>query len=206
MIGCTGIATNANKLIPTYEYTPYTMRGGSELSADSDSHNSKGLDLDYATAWSYGINEMPNLLIPNFNGGASAAPLDADSETGKLLKRAGQPNLRQVLKQMPLYWGPQPFTAGPMYMGAISIFLFVLGLFLCKGREKWWMLVATLIAIMLAWGNHFMWFTRLWFEYVPFYNKFRTVSMALIVLQVTIPLLGFYILDRILKGDYEKRD
>ena len=156
-IGIIGIATNANKLIPTYEYTPYTMRGGSELSANSDSHNDKGLDLDYATAWSYGISEMPNLLIPNFNGGASSGELPMDSETGKLLKRAGQPNLRQTLKHMPLYWGPQPFTAGPMYMGAITIFLFVLGLALCNGREKWWLVAATVIAVFLAWGNHFMW-------------------------------------------------
>ena len=204
-IGIIGIATNANKLIPTYEYTPYTMRGGSELSADSDSHNDKGLDLDYATAWSYGISEMPNLLIPNFNGGASSGELPMDSETGKLLKRAGQPNLRQTLKHMPLYWGPQPFTAGPMYMGAITIFLFVLGLALCNGREKWWLVAATVIAIFLAWGNHFMWFTKLWFEYAPMYNKFRTVSMALIVLQVTLPLLGFYVLDRIMKETYEKK-
>ena len=205
VVGCIGIATNANKLIPTYEYTPYTMRGGSELSADSETHNDKGLDLDYATAWSYGIGEMPNLLIPNFNGGSSAGPLDMDSETGKLLKRAGQPNLRQTLKAMPLYWGPQPFTAGPMYMGAITVFLFVLGLILCRGREKWWMLTATIIAVLLSWGNHFMWFTKLWFDYAPFYNKFRTVSMALIVLQVTMPLLGFYALDRILKGKYEQK-
>ena len=205
-VGCVGIATNANKLIPTYEYTPYTMRGGSELTSDSETHNSKGLDLEYATAWSYGINEMPNLLIPNFNGGSSSGALALDSETGKLLKRVGQPNLRQTLQHMPLYWGPQPFTAGPMYMGAITIFLFVLGLCLVKGREKWWMLVATLIAAMLAWGNHFMWFTKLWFEYVPLYNKFRTVSMALIVLQVTLPLLGFYVLDKVLKGDYEKKE
>ena len=206
VVGCIGIATNANKLIPTYEYTPYTMRGGSELSADSDSHNDKGLDLDYATAWSYGIEEMPNLLIPNFNGGSSAGPLEMDSETGKLLKRAGQPNLRQTLKNMPLYWGPQPFTAGPMYMGALTVFLFVLGLFLVKGREKWWMLVATVIAVLLAWGSHFMWFTRLWFDYAPFYNKFRTVSMALVVLQVTMPLLGFYTLDRILKNGYSFKE
>ena len=198
-IGIVGIATNANKLIPTYEYTPYTMRGGSELSADSDSHNAKGLDLDYATAWSYGISEMPNLMIPNFNGGSSSGELPMDSETGKLLKRAGQPNLRQTLKHMPLYWGPQPFTAGPMYMGAITIFLFVLGLGLCKGREKWWIVAATVIAVFLAWGNHFMWFTKLWFNYAPMYNKFRTVSMALTVLQVTLPLLGFYALDRIVK-------
>jgi len=206
VVGCIGIATNANKLIPTYEYTPYTMRGGSELSADNDSHNDKGLDLDYATAWSYGIEEMPNLMIPNFNGGSSSGPLDMDSETGKLLKRAGQPNLRQTMKNMPLYWGPQPFTAGPMYMGALTVFLFVLGLFLVKGREKWWMLVATVIAILLAWGSHFMWFTKLWFDYAPFYNKFRTVSMALVVLQVTMPLLGFYTLDRILKNGYSFKE
>ena len=206
VVGCIGIATNANKLIPTYEYTPYTMRGGSELAADSESHNDKGLDLDYATAWSYGIEEMPNLLIPNFNGGASSGELDVDSQTGRLLKRAGQPNLKQTLKHMPLYWGPQPFTAGPMYMGAITVFLFILGLLMCKGREKWWMLAATMIAVMLAWGNHFMWFTRLWFDYVPFYNKFRTVSMALVVLQVTLPLLGFLVLDRITKEYYSKKD
>ena len=204
-IGIIGIATNSNKLIPTYEYTPYTMRGGSELSADSDSHNDKGLDLDYATAWSYGINEMPNLLIPNFNGGASSGELSMDSETAQLLKRAGQTNLKQTMKHMPLYWGPQPFTAGPMYMGAITIFLFVLGLILCKGREKWWLVTATVIAVFLAWGNHFMWFTKLWFNYAPMYSKFRTVSMALTVLQVTLPMLGFYVLDRILKEKYEKK-
>ena len=206
VLGLVGIATNANKLIPTYEYTEYTMRGGSELTSDSNTHNSKGLDLEYATAWSYGISEMPNLLIPNFNGGSSSGALDLDSETGKLLKRAGQPNLRQTLKHMPLYWGPQPFTAGPMYLGAISIFLFVLGICLVKGREKWWIIISTLIAIMLAWGNHFMWFTRLWFEYAPFYNKFRTVSMALTVLQVTVPLLGFLVLDRIAKEQYKKEE
>lgn len=206
VIGSIGIATNTNKLIPTYKYTPYTMRGGSELSGSGNGHSTKGLDLEYATAWSYGIEEMPNLLIPNFNGGASSGKLEMDSETGKLLKRAGQPNLRQVLKGMPLYWGPQPFTAGPMYMGAITIFLFMLGLFLCKGAQKWWILAATVIAVLLSWGSHFLWFTKLWFDYAPFYNKFRTVSMALIVLQVTLPLLGFYTLDRIIKEKYTKKE
>lgn len=205
VIGGAGIATNANKLVPTMEYSEYTMRGGSELTSDDKNHNEEGLNLEYATAWSYGINEMPNLLIPNFNGGASSGELPLDSETGKLLKRAGQPNLRQTMKHLPLYWGPQPFTAGPMYMGAISIFLFILGLILCKGREKWWLVAASVISIFLAWGNHFMWFTRLWFDYAPMYNKFRTVSMALIVLQTTMPLLGFYVLDRILKEKYDKK-
>ena len=206
VIGCIGIATNANKLIPTYEYSKFTMRGGSELSSDSDSHNAKGLDLDYATAWSYGINEMPNLLIPNFNGGASSGELPLDSETGKLLKMAGQQNLKQTMKHLPLYWGPQPFTAGPMYMGAITIFLFILGLILCKGREKWWLVAAVITTIFLAWGNHFMWFTKLWFNYAPMYNKFRTVSMALTALQVLLPMLGFYALDKVLKEKYSKKE
>ena len=207
VIGGIGISTNLNKLIPTYRYAEYTMRGGSELTPDSDTHNDEGLDLGYATAWSYGIEETPNLLIPDFNGGASSGELKGrSSETYRLLQRAGQPGLDQVMKALPLYWGPQPFTAGPMYMGAITVFLFVLGLCLYKGKEKWWLAVASVIAIFLAWGNHFMWFTRLWFEYAPMYNKFRTVSMALVVLQVTLPVLGFVMLDRILKNGYPKAE
>ena len=207
VIGGIGISTNLNKLIPTYRYAEYTMRGGSELTPDSDTHNDEGLDLGYATAWSYGIEEIPNLLIPDFNGGASSGELKGrSSETYRLLQRAGQPGLDQVMKALPLYWGPQPFTAGPMYMGAITVFLFVLGLCLYKGKEKWWLAVASVIAIFLAWGNHFMWFTRLCFEYAPMYNKFRTVSMALVVLQVTLPVLGFVMLDRILKNGYPKAE
>lgn len=205
-IGGLGIATNLNKLIPTYRYAEHTMRGGSELTSDSGSHNSEGLDLDYATAWSYGIGETPNLLIPNFNGGSSSGAIRPEiSETYDLLRQAGQPNLNQVMKNLPLYWGPQPFTAGPMYMGAITIFLFILGLILYRGREKWWLLAATVIAIFLAWGSHFMWFTRLWFDYAPMYSKFRTVSMALVVLQITLPLLGFIVLDRIVREKYDIR-
>ncbi len=207
VMGCVGIATNANKLIPTYEYTPYTMRGGSELTSGQQGAPRKGLDIEYATAWSYGIDEMPNLLIPNFNGGSSAGAMDPDkSEVYTLLKRAGQPNLKQTMKSLPLYWGPQPGTAGPMYLGAISIFLFVLGIILCKGRDKWWLLIASAIAVMLSWGNHFMWFTELWFNHVPFYNKFRTVSMALTILQVTVPMLGFLVLDRLSREEYSKKE
>ena len=206
VIGCIGIATNLNKLIPTYEYAEYTMRGGSELAPKTEHDNDKGLDLDYATAWSYGINETPNLLIPNFNGGSSAGALKGEnSETYKVLKQSGQPDLKDTMKSLPLYWGPQPYTAGPMYVGAISLFLFILGLLLFKGKEKWWLLAATVLAVMMAWGNHFMWFTRLLFDYAPMYNKFRTVSMALTVLQVTVPVLGFLVLDRILKKEYDNR-
>jgi len=205
VIGGVGIATNVNKLLPLAKYTPYTMRGGSELSQEGA--NSSGLDLDYATAWSYGWEELPNLMIPNFNGGASAQAVNPDkSATVKLLKQAGQKNVRETAKALPMYWGPQPFTAGPMYMGAITIFLFVLGLCLYKGREKWWLVVATLLAVLMAVGNHFMAFTKLCFHVLPLYNKFRTVSMALVVLQYTLPLLGFLTLDRIVKEKYVRKE
>lgn len=207
VIGCIGIATNTNKLLPTMSYTPYTMRGGSELTPEHEAENTKGLDLDYATAWSYGIEETPNLLIPDFNGGSSSGAINfKDSETEKLLRDAGQPDVENVIKHLPLYWGPQPFTAGPMYMGAVTIFLFILGLCLYDRKEKWWLVIATVIAVFLAWGSHFMWFTRLWFDYAPLYSKFRTVSMALVVLQVTLPILGFIVLDRILKAGYGKEE
>ena len=204
LLGGAGIATNVNKLLPLAKYTPQTMRGGSELSREGN--NAKGLDLDYATAWSYGWEELPNLMVPNFNGGASAQAVNPDkSATVKLLRQAGQQNVREVAKSLPMYWGPQPFTAGPMYMGAITIFLFVLGLCLYKGREKWWLLSATILSVLMAVGSHFMAFTKLCFNVLPLYDKFRTVSMALVVLQVTLPVLGFVTLDRIVKETYDKK-
>ena len=199
VLGVAGIATNATKLLPTMEYTPYSMRGGSTAAAEGG-EGAKGLDLDYATAWSYGWEELPNLLIPNFNGGSSAGAVNPKhSETYDLLKQAGQPNLKEVAKNLPLYWGPQPFTAGPMYLGAITIFLFVLGLCLYKGKEKWWLVAGTVLAVLLALGSHFLAFTKLFYDVAPLYNKFRTVSMALTVLQFTLPMLGFLVLDRIVR-------
>ncbi len=208
VVGLAGIGTNTIKLAPLYEYTKYTMRGGSELShPEGGEINDSGLQLDYATAWSYGWEELPNLMIPNFNGGSSAGSVNPDkSEVVKLFKQAGQGNIREIAKSLPLYWGPQPFTAGPMYMGAITVFLFVLGLFLYNGKEKWWLLSVTVVAVFLALGNHLMWFTRLFFDYAPMYSKFRTVSMALIVLQFTLPMLGFVTLDRIMKREYSKKE
>jgi hypothetical protein len=203
VLGVAGIATNTNKLLPLAKYTPYTMRGGSELSKDGGSQ--KGLDLDYATSWSYGWEELPNLMIPNFNGGASAGAVNPDkSETIQLLKRAGQKNLKETAKHLPLYWGPQPFTAGPMYMGAVSVFLFILGLFLYRGKEKWWLLAATVLAILMAVGSHFMAFTKFCYNVLPLYNKFRTVSMALVVLQVSLPVLGFLTLNQLVKEKLDK--
>jgi hypothetical protein len=196
VLGVAGIGTNASKLLPTFEYAPYSMRGG------STSGETKGLDLEYATAWSYGWEELPNLMIPDFNGGSSAGALGPKSETYKLLKRAGQPNLKQISKQLPLYWGPQPFTAGPMFIGGITIFLFLLGLLCYKGKERWWLLAATLFAVFLALGHNFMGFTKLCYNYLPLYNKFRTVSMALTVLQITMPLLGFIFLNAMVREEY----
>ena len=187
--GLLGIATNANKLMPTYEYAGYTMRGGSELTHDEHNQTGDGLKLDYATAWSYGIEETPNLLIPNFNGGSSSGELSRDSETFKVLQSYGV-NAESMRKGMPLYWGPQPFTAGPMYLGAVSLFLFVFGLCVIRGRYKWWIAGVSLLALLLGWGSHFMWFSEIFFKYAPLYNKFRTVSMILVILQVTVPLMG----------------
>ncbi len=199
VMGVAGIGTNAIKLLPTWEYTPHSMRGGTTVKAADDGASRKGLDIDYATAWSYGWEELPNIAIPNYNGGASSGPLGMDSETVQLLKRAGQTNLKQVSKHLPTYWGPQPFTAGPMYMGAVTVFLFILGLCWYKGKERWWAVIASLLAVLLALGSHFLWFTRLFYDWVPLYNKFRTVSMALVVLQFTLPVLGFLMLDGIVK-------
>ena len=205
VVGGVGIATNVNKLLPLAKYTPNTMRGGSELTQEG-AVKGGGLDLDYATAWSYGWEELPNMMIPNFNGGSSSQAVDpSKSETIKLLRQAGQSNLREIAKGLPLYWGPQPFTAGPMYMGAITMFLFILGLFLYKGKDKWWLIVGTIIAILMAVGNHFMAFTKLCFNVLPLYNKFRTVSMALVVLQVTLPVLGFLTLDHIVRDGYDRK-
>ena len=196
VLGGAGIATNVNKLLPLAEYTKYTMRGGSEIAAEQKG----GLDIEYATAWSYGWEELPNLMIPNFNGGASAQALNPEkSATIKLLKRAGQRNVREISKALPMYWGPQPFTAGPMYMGAISVFLFFLGMFCYKGKEKWWLLATVVVAVLMAVGNHFLAFTKLCFVVLPLYNKFRTVSMALVLLQVALPLMGFLTLSQFVK-------
>ena len=163
VLGGAGIATNVNKLLPLARYTPNTMRGGSELSGEGT--HASGLDLDYATAWSYGWEELPNLLIPDFNGGSSAGAVNPDkSATIKLLRQAGQKNLKETARALPLYWGPKPFTAGPMYMGAITIFLFVLGLGLYRGREKWWLLSASILAVLMAVGSHFMPFTAFCFK------------------------------------------
>ncbi|NLA49985.1 MAG: hypothetical protein GX876_11060, partial [Bacteroidales bacterium] len=179
------LAINFGNLYTIYEYSKYSMRGKSDLITET-SNQSKGLDRDYITHWSYGIDETMNLLIPNYKGGSSK-PFDRDSRTVKILR---QNDLASASGQVLKYWGTQPGTDGPHYMGAIVIFLFILGLIITRGPEKWWLLIATLLSVMLAWGKNFMPFTNLFIDFFPGYNKFRAVTMTLVIAQFCIPLLA----------------
>ncbi len=199
------VGSNLSNFWTSFEYSKYSIRGESELSANAENKTS-GLDRDYATQWSYGIGETMTLLIPNFKGGSSHNPLPENSETYEFLKKAqGAKNAKKTIKQMPTYWGAQPFTSGPFYTGAIVVFLFVLGLYIIKGKIKWWIIVATLLSILLSWGHNFPGFTNFFLDHVPGYNKFRTVSMTLIIAEFTIPLFGILALNEILKGNIEKK-
>ncbi len=192
--------TAVTRLSTTMEYGTESTRGKSELTTDLDNKTS-GLDKDYATSWSYGIAETFTLLIPNFYGGASQGSLTTDSETYQAIKRA--PNAKQLIKQLPLYWGAQPFTSGPTYAGAIVMFLFIFGLLFVKSEIRVWILLATIMSIMLAWGKNFMPLTDLFLDYFPGYNKFRAVSMILVIAEFTLPLLGFVALNKFLSEDDE---
>ena len=195
------IGINFASLYTVYEYGKYSIRGKSDLTAKSDDATS-GLDKNYIVFWSYGVDETLNLLIPNFKGGSSK-PFGRDSETFKVLR---QNNAAEAINQVQKYWGTQPGTDGPHYVGAIVFFLFILGLFLVKGKEKWWLLAATLLSVALAWGKNFMPLTNLFIEYFPGYNKFRAVTMALVIAQFCIPLLGFIALRDIFNGSALKKE
>ncbi len=185
------VLTNITSLWATWEYGKYTIRGKSELTSDKGNRTS-GLDKDYATQWSYGIGETMTLLIPNIYGGTDQQ-LDIKSNTAKALRDANIPEetIVQAMDQhLPTYWGAQPFTSGPVYVGAIVFFLFVLGLLIVKGPLKWWLLSATILSILLSWGHNFMAFTEFFFSYLPGYNKFRAVTMILVIAEFSMPLLG----------------
>jgi len=199
------LGVNAPRLWTTMDVAEYTIRGESELTFNKENKTS-GLDKEYATQWSYGVIETFNLLIPNLYGGGSLGYLDENSVTYQTLVDNNVPNARQFLKQpMPLYWGDQPGTSGPVYVGSIVIFLFVLGLFLVNGKTKWWLLTATILSIMLAWGKNFMPLTNFFLEHFPMYNKFRAVSMTLVIAELTIPLLGFIALQKVFVEPDRKR-
>lgn len=199
------IGSNLTLLWTTYEYSKYSMRGKTELTIDQENKTS-GLDKDYATDWSYGIDETFTLLVPNFKGGSSHGSLTENSETYKLFQQTQGPQYaRQVIKQLPLYWGNQSYTAGPVYVGAVIMFLFIFGLFTLKGHLKWWLVTVTILSILLAWGKHFMFLTDLFLDYFPGYNKFRTVSMTLVIAEFSIPFLGCFAINKLLQEKLDNK-
>ena len=205
-----GMGASSSNIFANREYTEQTMRGGhSDLVPEgqsADAPQQKGLDIDYATQWSYGIDETFTFLIPGFKGGSSNYTLGKSSHTYKAAVALGLParSARDFVKSLPLYWGDQPFTAGNVYMGAIVCFLFLLGCLIVKGPYKWALLASTIFSIMLAWGSNFMWLTELFFNHFPLYNKFRAVSSILIVAEIAMPLLGFLALKALVDGSVPK--
>ena len=194
-----GVGTGYSTLKANSEYMKETMRGGhSDLVAEGE-QASKGLDIEYATAWSYGIDETLTLLIPNYMGGSSNYNVGRNSQMYDTLVSAGvnRSYASELVSALPTYWGEQPFTAGPVYVGAIVCLLFLLGCLIVKGPYKWALLAATVFSILLSWGHNFMGFTEFFYKYFPFYNKFRTVSSILVVAEVAMPLLGFLALKTI---------
>lgn len=189
------VTANISNLYHTYEYSKETMRGRSELAAEGSSEK-HGLSPEYITQWSYGIGETWTLLVPNAKGGASEPLANSDIAMEK-----GQ--YTQVYNQLSMYWGDQPGTSGPVYVGAFIVFLFVLGLFVVKGPMKWALFAATIISILLSWGHNFMGFTQFCIDNIPLYNKFRTVSSILVIAEFTIPLLGVMALAKVIEKKQE---
>lgn len=190
-VGILAVMPAADKLLPTMDYSKDSMRGGSDLSSYKESIQSdkiSGLDIDYAFQWSYGKMETMTLLIPNFYGASSHYNLGSNSQTYDALRSTGQ--AEQFTRYAPMYWGTQPFTSGPVYAGAIICFLFVLGLFILKGPEKWFLLVITIISVVLSWGRNLMPVNEFLFDNLPLYNKFRTPSMALVMAGVSMALMA----------------
>ena len=199
--GILAVGSNFSPLWYTLQHSKQTMRGGSELT-ESEESSDNGLALEYATAWSYGRAESWNMLIPDFMGGDSGRTFERDGEVARALRPYGLSDLAQ---QLPAYWGEQPYTAGPTYLGAAAIFLAVLGLLLASGRNKWWIVAVSLLALLLAWGHNFMGFTEFMFKYLPGYNKFRTVSMILVVIEWTVPLLAALALMPLWRGEIPRQ-
>ena len=206
-----GIGTGTGNVFANAEYTSETMRGGhSDIVAEgepTDAAKSKGLDIEYATQWSYGIDETMSFLIPGFMGGANSVAVGKESDLYKTLVKNGVAarDAASFCQGVPMYWGDQPFTAGNVYMGAIVCFLFLLGLMIVEGPYKWALLAATLFSTALAWGHNCLWLTEFFFKYFPLYSKFRAVSSILIVAEIAMPLLGFLALKQIMDGTVEKK-
>ena len=203
--GLLGLSTNLGKLWASAEYGAYTIRGKSELKANTQS-TSGGLDRDYAFNWSNGIMESFTFMVPYFYGGSHAENVGTKSRFAKELRKAGvnQGQIRQISQRLPIYWGDQPFVAGPIYPGVIIVFLFVLGIFTVKGPVRSWLVITVILGFVLSWGKNFSTFNYLMFDYFPLYNKFRAVSMALIIPILCLPILGFLGLSEFLKSPDKK--
>lgn len=192
-----GVCINLSNLYHTWQYQKESMRGKSELvKKDAANQTSSGLDRDYITQWSYGIDETMTLLVPQAKGGASV-PLGQSSTAMAHADSQVEQMLPGLYDQMPQYFGTQPGTSGPVYVGAFVLFLFILGLFLVKGPMKWALLAATILSVLLSWGKNFMGFTDFFLDYIPMYAKFRTVASILVIAEFTIPLLAMLTLKRI---------
>ncbi len=185
------VAVNAGTLWTTYEYGELSTRGKSNITTDSAQPNT-GLDKDYAFQWSQGVGETITLLIPNAYGGASQPMLDDQSAVAKAVvaKGADISQATGFAQQMPVYWGPKPFTSGPWYFGAFVLFLFIFGLFIVNGKMKWWLVSATVLSILLAFGKNFSLVSDLFFNYFPLYNKFRSVEFNLVIASLCVPILA----------------
>jgi hypothetical protein len=195
------LGVNSGNFMTTYEYSKYSTRGGSELRQD------KGLDKGYITDWSYGIDETLTLLIPNFKGGASYGMFGEKSESYNLIKQnQGAANARKALSTLPSYWGKQAFTSGPFYVGAAVFFLFIFGLFIVKGRIKWWLLTISVLAFLISWGYHFQWFNDLMYNYLPGFQKFRDVKMILVIADFAVPFLGILAVNEIVTGNVSHKE
>ncbi|MBQ9201245.1 MAG: YfhO family protein [Bacteroidales bacterium] len=205
-----GAGTQYSNIKANSEYSRETMRGGhSELQKATDAENKTGgLDLDYATAWSYGLDETFTLLIPNFKGASSHYNVGENSRLYKTLVGKGVPrrSAAEFCQSVPTYWGTQPFTSGPVYVGAIVCLLFVFGLLVVKGPYKWAILAATVFSVLLSWGRNFMPLTELFFHYFPMYNKFRAVSSILVVAEIAMPLLAFLSLKALMDGSVSRQE
>ncbi|MDH5609518.1 MAG: hypothetical protein OEY56_08560, partial [Cyclobacteriaceae bacterium] len=199
LAGATLVAVGCNfgKLTALYEYSSYSTRGGSELS--SQQNEGGGLDKDYALAWSNGVMETFTVMFPYFHGGATGEKLSPQSATYKSLQSRGVDGqtIQQVTANAPLYWGTQPFTAGPIYFGVLLVMFYILGLFILDGPIRWWGLSLLLLSLFLAMGKNAEWFTNLFFYYVPMYNKFRSVTMIMSMAQLIVPLGAILALDRL---------
>lgn len=201
--GLLALGANFSTLYYSSQYSKQTIRGGSELTSEGGGENKKGLDFEYATQWSYGKVESLNMLIPNLMGGASDYHFSPDGEVAQVL---GRYNARELVRQLPTYWGDQPITSGPVYIGAVMLFFAVLGLSLLRGRYKWWVVSVSVLALLLSWGSNMKWFSELFFYYFPLYDKFRTVSMILVVLQWSAPFIAAIVLHKIYKGEFSKKE